>query len=68
MHKYQSFSEDLKLAKWVDIELILVIVVTVKSQVLYLLLASATFYELNQCKFLLTKNGIKAKVLGKVLL
>ena len=56
MHKYQSFSEDLKLAKWVDIELILVIIVTVKSHVLYLLLASATFYELNQRKFLLKKK------------
>lgn len=51
-----------------DIELILVIIVTVKSQVLLLLLASATFCELNQCKFLLTKNEIKPKVLGKELL
>lgn len=51
-----------------DIEPILVIIVTVKSQVLYLLLASATFCELNQCKFLLTKTEIKPKVLGKVLL
>lgn len=51
-----------------DIELILVIIVTVKSQVLLLLLASATFCELKQCKFLLTKNEIKPKVLGKELL
>ena len=40
----------------VDIELILVIIVTVKSPVLFLLLASSTFCELNQCKFLLTKK------------
>lgn len=51
-----------------DIELILVIIVTVKSPVLFLLLASAIFCELNQCKFLLTKNEIKPKVLGKELL